>query len=416
MAKKKDDPIIGVDTEKLDKLWQATEKKLGEDVSSQTLADRIGSYANQVNRVRKSGKNVKLSSLQSVIDGLQSLAHHDPPPVIEDFVQKPTSKKSAPKPPDAKGEPRTRSFHGRWAPLKALKQPPLNIVFAGLMTVIVVLAMWVSYLQLSKTGLLTENKGLRNAAERQAENHATELKTLRQQLRGKLKADGLPEDSAFVSEYLAALDQNIFYSGKDGLYEFTRILPDNQSLYNETEFERELDETVTSFDILANTAGVVRERWLPIIERGLRRGVSYRIILSDYRKSNTNLDAFQNAMGEKMQTLARTAVAEHHHQLQELINRIDEDAKRGRDRQFHGTLEVRWNPKLLLYSMWIRDGRSPEAIGHLGVHFYQGKNFWPCIRASKRTAPRALENMMNEYDHAFDQSLKYDAMPYPPSE
>ncbi len=223
-------------------------------------------------------------------------------------------------------------------------------------------------------------------------------------------------DHQILSNDLATHAPDVFY-GRPGMpYEFSRVIPRNSSLKGETNFVKELDDTIYSFDMLANTAGVVREQWLPIIEEGLRRGVDYRIILSDYRESNHRFEDFSKSVNEQTVLLSRGASIEHHKQLEELLERINADEAKGKDREFRGTLQVKWNPRVLLYTMWIRDAREKDALAHLGVHFYQGKNQWPNFRFSKEVAPDMVENMVTEFEVAWQSSLDYGELPFPPEE
>lgn len=218
---------------------------------------------------------------------------------------------------------------------------------------------------------------------------------------------------AELPQALGDLDSKVFYGRKDKLYEIVRLIPNNGSLRSNTDFVSELNETVYTFDMIANTAGVVREQWLPIIEDGLRRGVDYRIILSDYRRSNAAFDAFSEAVKEESAMLSRGAAIEHHGQLFALIERLEADKKSGAD-VFRGSLQVRWNPYPLLHTMWIRDLGQPTALAHLGVHFYQGKNTWPSIRLTPRISPDGFDNVAEEFRVSWERSLKFDKLPFPP--
>lgn len=223
-------------------------------------------------------------------------------------------------------------------------------------------------------------------------------------------------DHQILSDDLANHAPDVFYGRTNTPYEFGRVIPRNASLRDETNFVKELGDTVYSFDMLANTAGVVREQWLPIIEEGLRRGVDYRIILSDYRESNHRFEDFSKSVNEQTVLLSRGASIEHHKQLEALLERIKADEAKGKDRTFRGTLQVKWNPRVLLYTMWIRDAREKDALAHLGVHFYQGKNQWPNFRFSKEVAPDMVENMVTEFEEAWQSSLDYGDLPFPPEE
>lgn len=228
------------------------------------------------------------------------------------------------------------------------------------------------------------------------------------------KENNRPASLATLSSHVATFDPQIFYGSQNSIYEIGRIIPNNTSLYNDTNFVKDLEETIYSFDMFANTGGVVKERWMPILEDGLRRGVDYRIVLSDYRPENENFARFSHAVGEALTDQARGATIENHRQLQALIDRLEADKQKGDKQEFRGSLTVKWNDDLLLHTLWLRDGKQPRAIGHLGVHFYQGKGQWPCIRASKQTSPEMVENMVAEFETIWDRAKDYDFLPYLP--
>jgi hypothetical protein len=230
-------------------------------------------------------------------------------------------------------------------------------------------------------------------------------------------APGQLKDLSSLSHHLTDFDPAIFNGkGDEGVYELARLIPDRPTLRGETSFTEDVKTTVHSFDMLANTAGVIREEWLPVVIDGLRRGVHYRLILSDYRKSNPHFDAFSHAVGEDGTLAARGALHEHHRQLAALFNRLEADSERGSEREFRGKLQVRWNPELLLYTMWLRDPATPDGVAHLGIHFYQGKDKWPYLRASRRSAPATLDNMIVEFETAWDRSLPFETIPYDPAQ
>ena len=324
------DPIVGVDTIELDKLWQKTEDRVDEEQMTQAMvAKTAGMAANQLRRVIDGETNVKLSTLRRVVDALQKLGNHTPAPQAQHYATQP-NKKAMPQahaekrrfasaakddettvndgliqggnqaaeasPPDREGPP----------PSEHPVQNPLfrneRIFWALVVCVLIVGLLWQNgKVDQTSTTSNQEEGSLATEIIELMKKHKEETDMLKTQLTSRLVAEDLPQESGFLGRYLAGFDSSIFYKVEDGGYEVARVLPNNAALYNETEFDRELDETVSSFDILANTAGVVRERWLPIIEHGLRRGVNYRIILSDYRVANTNLDAFRMRWARKCQ-------------------------------------------------------------------------------------------------------------------
>ena len=208
----------------------------------------------------------------------------------------------------------------------------------------------------------------------------------------------------YISKILEYHDGAIFNNSSGRIYEVARVLPDNNSLVSETRLTEEVEGTSQTLDMLANTAGSVRTSQYRSILSALLRGVNVRIILFDYSERNQqNYDAFARAVGQEPGE-AREAAKNVKADFEKLTKELDGE-KRRNPNAIIGKLTLRWNRNPLLYSMWIRDMGSDNAIGHLGVHFYLGKSEWPNIRVSPRDGNRLLENMSKEFEKSWKNSV-----------
>ncbi len=155
--------------------------------------------------------------------------------------------------------------------------------------------------------------------------------------------------------------------------------------------------------MLANNAGLVRVSAYNNIKAALARGVNVRVILSDYTESNKiNYDNFARAVGQNPSEARETVK-----NVIDDFKRINSEMmakKKDNPSENIGKLELRWNKNPIFYTMWIRDAKTENAIGHLGIHFYQGKPQWPNIRVSPKNGGRLLENMSKEFDYAWKNS------------
>jgi hypothetical protein len=211
----------------------------------------------------------------------------------------------------------------------------------------------------------------------------------------------LSNEKNALGTYLAKADPDIFYGSKDGAYWIARVLPNQEAIYTQTRMAEDLGEVRTSFDILVNTGGDFVRRFRPAIEAALQRGVEFRFILSDYTETDPqikqNFDSFTGAVGESPAE-ARGACENMRKELEELQKRIQAD--RG---TYRGSLELRWNQRPLLYTLWVRDRNQTDAISHLSVHMYRGKSTWPAFRFGKDAKPMT-DSLTAEFEHIWQLS------------
>lgn len=222
-----------------------------------------------------------------------------------------------------------------------------------------------------------------------------------------------PKDPLSVSQYLARLDPQLFYGSKDGLYDVARLNVNKEAEYSETDFAGEIAGTWATFDIMANNAGFVKEIMFPIMEEGLQRGVRYRIVLSDYRTSNQWNELFSEMAGYKQTGATAVPAQDTHQTVAEFLQRIETDKLSNPRSKYTGSLEIRWNPRFLFNTMWIRDAGQDDAIAHLGIHTYRGKGTWPSLRVSRKTAPDMVDSIAQEFRFAFDNGIEFGELPLP---
>jgi hypothetical protein len=210
--------------------------------------------------------------------------------------------------------------------------------------------------------------------------------------------------SYFLSRFLAYHDPAVFNNSADGNYEIARALDSYGALLKETRLSDEILGTQQSFDMLVNNAQYIRHAQKENFLRLVGTGRTVRIILWDYRESNRpNYDAFCLAIGQNPEE-TREGAKNVHSELREWKRTIESDKAR-----YPGQLEFRWNKKPLLYTMWLRDWGTPVAMGHLSVNFYRGQEYFPSFRVSMRDGSRLLENMHDEFEHAWRDSEDLDA-------
>ena len=205
---------------------------------------------------------------------------------------------------------------------------------------------------------------------------------------------------ALLSMFLAFDDPIAFNHSRNGQYELARAIDNLATLRHDTNLSEEIAHTTSTFDMLANNAQYIRLEQAENIMNIVRRGGRVRVILWDYSETNRpGYDAFCRAIKqnpEETREGARNVDAE----LSRLQDRIRNDRN-----TYPGSFDVRWNEKPLLYTMWIRDWNSDNALAHLGVHFYQGQDSWPAFRVTRRSGPQLLQNMHAEFEEAWSASL-----------
>lgn len=211
--------------------------------------------------------------------------------------------------------------------------------------------------------------------------------------------------SHYLSRFLAYHDPAIFNSSPNGDYELARALDSYGTLRAETRLSDEVQGTQKSMDLVVNNAQYIRheqrENFLDIIHRGGR----VRILLWDYTDQHGNrasYDAFCRAIGQNPEETCE-GTRNVHGEFLDWQEQIKSDRKR-----YPGKFEFRWNMKPLFYTSWVRDWGGPEAIGHLGVHFYRGQEYFPNFRVSMRDGSRTLRNMQTEFEKAWADAVEVD--------
>lgn len=209
--------------------------------------------------------------------------------------------------------------------------------------------------------------------------------------------------SEYHSRYLAFHDPVAFNSSKDGHYSVARVLPSLEALRRDTVLNAELDATQFSLDLLANNASYIHDQLARTLRKIIMRGARVRFILWDYTSENKqSYDAFQYAIQQDPEGDGRGPARRVRRELETLEQEAAQDRK-----TYKGSFQLRWNKKPLFYTMWIRDwderNRS-NALGHLGIHFYQGQSQWPSFRVSALDGSELLDNMHSEFEYAWKVS------------
>lgn len=204
--------------------------------------------------------------------------------------------------------------------------------------------------------------------------------------------------SSMHGRFLAFHDPVVFNSSTDGRYQIVRVLANRDALVRNTNFPEELGATQETLDILVNNAAYVRTAQAENIRNLLRRGVRLRLILLDYTVKGDSFEAFHRATG-----ISVAGTREESREMRAYLMRLQQEIA-SQPGQFRGSLEFRWNPRPLFYTMWIRDWRAgghPNELGHLSVHFYRGETQWPVFRTSSTDGLALIDNMHEEFNTAW---------------
>jgi hypothetical protein len=210
--------------------------------------------------------------------------------------------------------------------------------------------------------------------------------------------------SQYHSRYLSFHDPVLFNGAKDGQYSVARVLSSYGDLRQNTNLNNEFAGTKFSLDMLANNGQNIHDELAETLRKIVRDGAKVRFILLDYTAENRpSYDAFQYAINQapaEPRGFAPRVRAE--------LERLQRESAIQRS-IYKGTLEVRWNQRPLLYTMWIRDWSQTDrgnALAHLGIHFYCGQAYWPDFRVSGDSADGGalLDNMHQEFEYAWATS------------
>ncbi len=76
--------------------------------------------------------------------------------------------------------------------------------------------------------------------------------------------------------------------------------------------------------------------------------------------------------------------------------------------KYPGSFEFKWNKRAVaLHDVDERLG-EPHAIGHLGVHFYRGQEYFPSFRVSMLDGAKTLRNMHEEFEQAWKDGIEME--------
>ena len=204
--------------------------------------------------------------------------------------------------------------------------------------------------------------------------------------------------SAMHGRFLAFHDPEVFNSSPEARYQIARVLADRDALVHNTNFSKEIHDAEETFDILINNGQFIKNYHAENFRNLVKRGVRLRIVISDYTAAGRSFESFHLATGISV-VESKEGSREWRSYLLKLQKEIASEPGK-----FHGSLAIRWNPKPLLYTMWIRDwstSGSPSALGHLGVHLYRGQTHWPVFRTSFRDGMELINNLHEEFEAAW---------------
>lgn len=213
----------------------------------------------------------------------------------------------------------------------------------------------------------------------------------------------VPVQKWTISRLLPWYDGTVFQHSRTGHYDFCRLIPKNSDLRETTDFKVELNSTVKSFDVLANTGEIFRN-FKKEFEDMASRKVRIRIILSDTSEANqANFESFARAVDEKDMGESYSEARNIRHIIQGIVD----DIERAYPGEAKDLIQVRLNRKPLLYTMWVRDFGHPNSLAHLSVHYYETRGAWPCFRFSPKTGAEMLVNLDAQFDKAWRDAVPY---------
>lgn len=194
---------------------------------------------------------------------------------------------------------------------------------------------------------------------------------------------------------LSERDPATFSGSQDGHYDIARLIPDRPELEDHS-FLKILHDTSHTFDVAVIDGHRLLVTYANEIEKAVKRGVAVRIIMfdSETTTNEANCRALAEATNREC-TRLRTQSHEVRQTLKDVQRRI---ANSGAP----GSLEVRLYPRVLLYTMWIKD-RNDETLsmGLLRVHLYYDHEKWPSFIFSK-DGKKLIENLAAEFKAIWD--------------
>jgi hypothetical protein len=194
-----------------------------------------------------------------------------------------------------------------------------------------------------------------------------------------------------LSAHLAEMSPSVFSRGKEGRYWLARVLPNRAAISEETSLKDDLATVRESFDLIATTGETIINNYSSDILNAAKRGVAVRIVLSDYSDAAAaSFDAFARAQG-RTPAQARAALEG----VRNVLRTMNEDLQRTPPTK--GGLQIKWNQEVVLYSMWLKDAKREDGVGHLSVYLYGPVATWPSFRFSREAGP-LLGNLSAEFD------------------
>ena len=188
---------------------------------------------------------------------------------------------------------------------------------------------------------------------------------------------------------LANYDPQIFFGDKT--YSVARLFPDRNSTDVDSGLESVLANAKTTFDMAVINGRHTLESHHQHLEEAIERGVTLRIVLFD-STIDSNRRVFAEATNQKIATL-----------------QVDFDAARdiltGMESRLRNKglptarLQVKFYPKLLLYTVWIkdRDDKTKPPISRIKIHMVEDKTVWPAFHIA-RDGKELTRNLSTEFE------------------
>lgn len=200
-----------------------------------------------------------------------------------------------------------------------------------------------------------------------------------------------------VSHALASYDPEVFSESNDGLYDFSRVIVNEQALRSETDLAETLNRATESWDLLTFSADVTGAFRAPI-ENALKRGCSIRIVLFDPGVPSYEFMVSLLDESKELKIEAARATLDQVLKLQEQIQ--DDSSAPTSQRTFRSgaSIELRWLKHPLLHSMWIRDAGTEHCIAHISPYSYRGDEHSSSFRIGKGSPDLGL-SLSADFQH-----------------
>lgn len=197
-----------------------------------------------------------------------------------------------------------------------------------------------------------------------------------------------------LRRFLAFHDPVVFSGASEHNYQISRLIDGRADLKENTDFRREISLAKKRFFMFANVFGGFHE-YFGEFEKLAEQGVQLRFIVSDFSEQNRPTNTQMPNWAAFLRATESTANAEETTIgtgvfIQELMLDLQQ--------RYPKNVEFRTSRLPILYTMWIRDPETVNALGHVGVHFYDHKSEWPAYRVSRVTGDQHIDKLAQQFD------------------